>query len=111
MYPIGAGTGHPIPDLLWQVYLERQRERAIEALEPTQPILRLIDPLLEIDPSERYAASEIDSSRDFDLDGLPDAQDPDDDNDGFNDNLDPAPYNASIPGTGPALGRQVDVYG
>lgn len=108
MYAIGAATGHAVPDLVWQVYLERQRERVIEAVEPAQPILKFTDPLLEAEATHEPYLKLV--GRDFDLDGLPDGHDPDDDNDGFPDSLDPAPLNPAIPGAAPALGRTLDIY-
>ena len=108
MYVIGASVGQPVPDLLWQVYLERQRERAIEALDATQPAFKLCEPGYDVEATGEPQLKVI--GRDSDLDGLPDACDSDDDNDGFPDSLDPAPLNAGSPGAEPALGRQIDIY-
>jgi hypothetical protein len=109
MHVVGAPVGQPMPDLIWQVYLDRLHERIIEAVEPARSSSAAPDCTADSDHANLFRL--YPAGRDYDLDGLCDDVDPDDDNDGYPDNLDPAPLTPGQPGAVPALGLHIDLYG
>lgn len=57
--------------------------------------------LLAVCANPASAQSVTDPDLDSDGDGIMNSHDPDDDNDGITDDIDPAPFDASIPGSAP----------
>ncbi|MGC4190147.1 MAG: hypothetical protein QM589_02800 [Thermomicrobiales bacterium] len=79
------------------VRLPSRRRGRLHQVAATIPLLMV----MALCSGTVHAQSVVDPDLDSDGDGIVNAFDPDDDNDGITDDIDPAPFDASVPGSAP----------